>query len=282
MDLAQAVQANYLPESSRMSKASFQTSPLTEVICGITFDAPDFASVHFGLYWQSIQARYPSLPKDTQPIGEIPLLAIPPKLRRVWFESIDQAKVVQLQADKFLYNWRKVDQSVEYPHFQDVYQGFAAEWQHFEAWWRQLWQAQQAAPTFPGLDPIRAAQYELTYLNQIGHELGWHSAADTQRIFKFLAGNWGDFPLSQPNAHQFNLEFALPEGMGTLAISISQGIELANNQPVLICELTARSADAMRPIAGWFEAAHESMVQSFLHLLNEDVKTAWGFQWLAP
>ncbi len=282
MDLAQAVQANYLPESSRMSKASFQTSPLTEVICGITFDAPDFASVHFGLYWQSIQARYPSLPKDTQPIGEMPLLAIPPKLRRVWFESIDQAKVVQLQSDKFLYNWRKVSQTVEYPHFQDVYQGFSVEWQHFEDWWRQLWQAQQLAPTFPGLDPIKTTQYELTYLNQIGHEQGWDSSADTQRIFKFLAGNWSGFPLSQPQAHQFNLEFALPEGMGTLSISISQGIELESNLPVLICELTARSANTQLPIDHWFEAAHESMVQSFLHILNEDVKTAWGFTWLAP
>ncbi len=100
MDLAQAVQANYLPESSRMSKASFQTSPLTEVICGITFDAPDFASVHFGLYWQSIQARYPSLPKDTQPIGRFHYSPFPPNSAAFGLNRLIKPK---------LYNFRRTN-----------------------------------------------------------------------------------------------------------------------------------------------------------------------------
>ena len=47
-----------------MSIAKFTKSPLIEVVCGVEFNAPEFSSVHFGMYWQAIQERFPSSPLD--------------------------------------------------------------------------------------------------------------------------------------------------------------------------------------------------------------------------
>ncbi|MCU0548379.1 MAG: TIGR04255 family protein [Leptolyngbya sp. Prado105] len=250
---------------------------MTEVICGITFNAAEFSSVHFGLYWQTIQERFPLPPTDTYPIGEVPVLALTPKLRRVWFRSKDQHQFIQLQADKFLYNWRKSTATDQYTEFRDVYQGFQHEWRYFQKWWTDL--AQQHFVDTP-FNALEVAQYELTYLNHIDSSMGWSSSEDTQKIFGFLAWDWSSFPLGHPKTQQINLEFAIPEHMGMLSLVITPGVRTDDNFPVLICELTARSFDASQPFDQWFHFAHQSVVQSFVNLLQEDIKEAWGFKWL--
>lgn len=265
---------------SQISKASFEKAPLTEVICGITFNTAEFSSVHFGLYWQSIQERFPLLPTDTYPIGEISVLAITPKLRRVWFRSKDQHKFIQLQSDKFLYNWRKSAATDQYTDFDDVYQGFHQEWQHFQQWWTDLAQQFQLVSAFPPLNLLETVQYELTYLNHIDSSMGWKSSEDTQKIFGFLGWEWSSFPLNQPTTQQINFEFALPHKMGTLSLIITPGMRSEDNSLVLVCELTARSFDTKISTDEWFQVAHEYVVQSFVNLLQEDIKETWGFRWL--
>ncbi len=266
-----------------MSTASFEKAPLIEVICGITFNAPEFSSVHFGLYWQSIKDRYPSLPMDTHPVGEVQLLALLPKLRRVWFKSPDERNFIQLQADKFLYNWRKSATDEEYTHSQSVYEGFQAEWMHFYQWWTSLEQEQQKDElnVFPvSFSRIEPTQYELTYLNHMDARLGWHSSEDTPKIFSFLEYDWPSSPLGQPKANNISLEFDLPDPLGTLTMVIAQGMRLDDNTPILICELTARSLGARIPFNGWFEDTHEFVVQTFISLLREEIKEEWGLKWL--
>jgi uncharacterized protein (TIGR04255 family) len=141
-----------------MSKADFTRSPLTEVVCGVEFNAPGFSSVHFGLYWESIRSQFPNPPLDRPPIAPVELLAVLPRLRRVWFESEDKHQLIQLQEDRFHYNWRLQNSSRSYPHFQEVYQGFKQQWESFNDWWLKI--------NDNGF-PIERVRYELTYLNQL-------------------------------------------------------------------------------------------------------------------
>jgi uncharacterized protein (TIGR04255 family) len=266
-----------------MLKAIFQKAPLTEVICGVEFNAPDFSSVHFGMYWQEIRERFPTFPTDRPPIGEIPVLPFLPKLRRVWFQSADKQKLIQLQADKFLYNWRKLDENDQYPHFQEVYQAFEGEWQKFQTWWSDIQKSNPPSfsePEFQSflrfLQPIR---YELTYINQIDVSLGWSNPGEHQKVFNFIGRSWESCTLGQPALQNTNLEFVLPNGLGTLSVVVSQAMKL-DETPLLFCELTARSPDARVELSRWFEAAHQNVVQTFIDLLQEDIKKIWGLQWL--
>jgi uncharacterized protein (TIGR04255 family) len=246
-----------------MTIAKFTKSPLTEVVCGVEFIAPDFSAIHFGLYWQTIRERFPVPPQDLPPIGDIDLLPILPKLRRVWFESADKQQLIQLQANRFHYNWRRQNESDKYPHFEEIYPKFEQEWQIFQNWWLGL-----------GGLPLQVKRYELTYLNQIDKAFGWNNPGDTSKFFTFAGKEWNGF-LDKPSINSSELEFILPDNLGALSVSLNQRLRI-----LMFFELTSRSTDANCQITNWFNAAHEYTVKAFLDLIQEDIKNEWGFQWL--
>ncbi|ELS32513.1 MULTISPECIES: TIGR04255 family protein [Pseudanabaena] len=252
-----------------MLRAKFAKSPLTEVICGVEFNATEFSSVHFGLYWQTIRNKFPNPPLDRPPIGTIEFLSILPNLRRVWFESEDRRQLIQLQANRFHYNWRRQDEEDQYPHFQEIYPRFAQEWQDFQDWWIST----ESSP----LQPIR---YELSYINQIDQAFGWNSVSDHQKIFKFLANRFDDLSL-KTRVFDFNLELELKENNGKLSVRLHQGVKPNDNLPVIILELTASTIGINATDSQtWFDLAHKSTVETFLSLVTDEIKKEWGFKWL--
>lgn len=246
------------------SVARFDKAPLSEVVCGVGFNAPDFSSIHFGLYWQSIRDRFPAPPLDKPPIGGIEIMASIPRLRRVWFESADRRRLIQLQADRFHYNWRRLSEQDEYPHFDVLYPHFEKEWNAFQEWWIELDKL-----------PIQPIHYELTYLNQIDSEFGWRSPRDTPKIFSLSL----PYSLLQLDSHDFNMVFSLPNEQGSLTMQLNQVKRLEDHSNMLILELTARSIDCNTPISSWFSNSHEDIVRTFVELLSDTAKEAWGLTW---
>lgn len=269
-----------------MLKAVFEKAPLTEVVCGVEFNAPNFSSVHFGMYWQEILERFPQFPIDRPPVGNAPILALMPQLRRIWFQSEDAKKLVQLQSDRFLYNWRKLAAEDRYPHFQEVYQEFESEWQTFQSWWSEIGKRQSHSLGNPEIEGmLRALQplrYELTYVNQIDGKFGWSSPSDYHKIFNFAGRDWRNSAIGEPVLQTTNLEFVLPNESGTISVIVSQAERIEDERTVqlLFCELTARSPDARVDVKKWFEAANRNIVQTFIDLLHDDIKQEWGLRWL--
>jgi uncharacterized protein (TIGR04255 family) len=251
-----------------MSIAEFEKEPLTEVVFGVEFNALEFSSVHFGLYWQTICHRYPSKPIDRPPIGEIELFSILPKLRRIWFESEDRKQLIQVQPNRFHYNWRRQSHKEKYPHYAEIYPKFIEEWNHFQAWWT-------ATDELP-LQPIR---YELTYINKMDEYFGWNSAKDYPKIFSIIDQHWHDLPLP-PNSLNLNLGLNLANNQGTLTVAIDQGINPKDNKAAVFLNLTASHDDTSIDIEQWFETAHQSIVEVFLSLVKSDIQKDWGIQWL--
>jgi uncharacterized protein (TIGR04255 family) len=250
-----------------MSVAEFSKEPLTEVVFGVEFNALEFSSVHFGLYWQMIREKFPNQPLDRPPIGEIELLSILPKLRRVWFESEDKKQLIQLQSNRFHYNWRRQSDTENYPHYEEIYPQFIEEWNRFQDWWLKT----EGSP----LQPIR---YELTYLNQINDYFDWNDPSDYSKVFT-IGQSWNSLSLPL-NLVNLNLGFNLANNQGSLALSCDQGINPKDNKSGVILNLTASHTDTSIDIEQWFETAHQSIVEMFLSLINSDIKEAWGFKWL--
>jgi uncharacterized protein (TIGR04255 family) len=251
-----------------MSVAEFAKEPLTEVVFGVEFNALDFSSVHFGLYWKAIEERFPTKPLDRPPVGKVELFNILPKLRRVWFESEDKKQLIQLQANRFHYNWRRQSQNDEYPHYADVYPRFIEEWTRFKNWW--------AATEGTPLQPVR---YELTYLNQIDENFGWSGEGDYHKVFSIVGQPLNELPV-KPSAFNCSMGFILPEEQGDLTVRIDQGVKPKDGSQVVILNLTASHGDTDADIGEWFEAAHKSIVNTFLSLISQEAKDQWGFKWL--
>jgi uncharacterized protein (TIGR04255 family) len=253
-----------------MSTPKFTKSPLTEVVCGVEFNAPEFSSVHFGLYWQTIKDRFPSIPLDRPPIGEVEILPILPSLRRVWFESSDRKQLIQLQSNRFHYNWRSRNKADEYPHFKEIYPKFEQEWQHFQTWWQQ-----QNSDNLP----LESICYELTYLNHIDKDFGWNEPKDNHKIFTFVGKDWSG-SLKNPIIFNAEVAFEISDKIGNLVVRLDQKVRVEDDSNVLFFELTARSVDTKLDIREWFDLAHKYTVDAFLELIQEDAKKEWGLTWL--
>jgi len=64
-----------------------------------------------------------------------------------------------------------------------------------------------------------------------------------------------------------------------LVVNLNQGIRPQDNMPVIILNLTASSTNTSMDIKKWFDLAHQSTVQLFLSLINQEIRQEWGFKW---
>ncbi|GAB4568134.1 MAG: hypothetical protein Tsb0020_21230 [Haliangiales bacterium] len=115
--------------------------PIEEVVCGFVFASQPVDTMDFGVYWESRRREFPS--HEVQPaildggavlqMGALPM--------RSWLVSNDGSRVLQLQHDRFLMNWKKRDG--EYPRFRDhnnrhgLRSQAIEEFEQFAAWLTQ-------------------------------------------------------------------------------------------------------------------------------------------------
>lgn len=140
-----------------------------EVVLGVQFDAiRELRQSHFGLVWERLRAGYPRttdhsrietalLAVDAEGSGPSFLLEMldSPPTHRSWFLSEDEERLVQIQDDRVVHNWRH--RGGPYPRFEPLRDQF---WAAFEAYRSALAEVGIVAP--------QPRQVEVTYINWIG------------------------------------------------------------------------------------------------------------------
>ena len=100
---------------------TFSHPPIVEVVCGVVFDATPLNVLHWGVYWDSRREAFPKTTLQPAIIEGVGFsLGAPPM--RAWLESSDSSIVLQLQHDRFYFNWRAVGDAPDrsaYPRFRD-------------------------------------------------------------------------------------------------------------------------------------------------------------------
>jgi uncharacterized protein (TIGR04255 family) len=255
---------------------SYDQPPVTEVACSVLFNSIEgLLSPHIGLLWQRFQPEYPFC-DDVAPIaprieifGEqdiepmVELTNIPP-LPRVWLISNDGTRIIQIQRDRFVHNWRKISPESEYPRYGTLIKGFQEHLSNFDAF---LAEAE--------LKQVQPLQYELTYVNQIPQGDAWSNLEDIGKVFPDFA--WKANPqrfLSYPQSISWATVFELPDELGRLHASVKYAV--LNNYPSLLFELTVRgigSYTSREALQNWFDIAHEWIVYAFGDLTDEEIQT---------
>lgn len=147
---------------------NFSDPPVVEVVLGVQFEAiRELRQSHFGLIWERIRADYPRttdharletalLTIDTERTGpsfQLEMLDSPPT-HRSWFLSEDDERLVQVQDDRVVHNWRH--RGGPYPRFEPLRDQF---WAAFDAY--------RSALDGVGMGPPEPRQVEVTYINWI-------------------------------------------------------------------------------------------------------------------
>jgi len=184
---------------------------------------------------------------------------------RTWFETQDGNRLVQVQRDRFLHNWKKEKDSDKYPHYEYVIKNFETCFEIFEAFLHDH-----------GLGNVEPRQYELTYINHIFKGEGWDTLNDVGNIFQdFFRRKNGTRFLPEPEIIQWFTSFTLPNRTGRLHVSVRLGARKSDGRPTILLELTARgmSADQSREsMWSWFKTAHEWIVQGFSDVTTNEIQ----------
>jgi uncharacterized protein (TIGR04255 family) len=261
------------------SLPEYDNPPVIEVVCGVLFKPIEtLLAPHLGLLWEKFKPEYSEC-KETDPL--VPVIErfdeVPggkfkiseelrlPMLPRIWFVQASGNGIIQVQRDRFLYNWRKVQLEDEYPRYHTVIQKFRDHLSVFQA---VLYEAK--------LGTIEPLQYEMTYVNHIPQGEGWETPSDIGNIFPDSTWKVNEQRfLADPEGFNLRTSFALPEHSGRLHLTIRNAIRRNDGHPIFLFELLVRGIGnytSLEAIWSWFDQAHEWIVQGFTDLTSSKIQ----------
>src|SRR5207249_11511395 len=131
-------------------------------------------------------------------------------LPRVWFISNGDNELIQLQLDRFYYNWRR--RGDEYPRYPSIIEKFERGKSDLEAFTSEL-----------ALGTIKPLECELTYINHIPRGQGWENTDDLAKLFRDFTWQKKKHQfLPNPGTIAWQVRFELPEGKGWLNVKLNQ------------------------------------------------------------
>lgn len=255
----------------------YEHPPVSEVAFGALFQpVAGLVLPHLGAFWATLTKEFPRAEEAPPLLPLVEVFGSEPAtidlglsdlpLPRIWLVQADGRGLVQLQKNRFHFNWRKQEEGDEYPRFPAVSARF------FELF--DLYSNFLESQGLSGPDPI---QYELSYINTIPLSEDLEMNLAVHQILRDFEWSAGERFL--PSADQFSWElgFAFPDQSGRLHCIARTGRFRLTGKPVLSLELTARGMpteaglDDMRQ---WFDVAHEWVVHGFTDLTTPEAQDA--------
>ncbi len=254
----------------------YRSPPINEVVIGGQYVGLPITGAHVGRFWERVLDQYPRV--EEQPSLEQPIETLAPRRSgaqlqfsmephqsRHWLISANDAELLQIQPDRFLFNWRARPDAGEYPHFEIIHEKFR---QGFEAWRK-----------FIGLE-LRLTQWEVTYVNRIG---AGDQPPDLGGILSFIGPQLQEAIGGPPEAARFDAQLLLRSSDGD---NWARGYVSAKNgfgprrEPLVLLELTVRGP---QPSSGGAQAmydrqfqAREWIVRAFDKLTTDEQHKIWG------
>lgn len=249
---------------------SFARPPVVEVAVGVNFlQLPGLTAlplVDLARTWESrfpIRQEQPALPPVFTASGAAGFQLGPPPMR-LWLTTSDGSVLLQIQRDRLLLNWRKLDGAPDYPRYQRLRDEFSECWEHLAA---QVAEHQE----YGVLQPASA---EVTFFNHIPVA----GPADLGRILEPFKSGWA--PVGRHVATSLQIEEQVVNGDGNVCGQLAIGAVYRTGG--LQLELTSRvsldgfSSDSS--ILGPLDIAHAAVVNGFDAITTTQAHEVWGKQ----
>ncbi|MBF0271622.1 MAG: TIGR04255 family protein [Magnetococcales bacterium] len=253
-----------------------RNAPLKEMVLGVAFDpVKDFKSVHYGLFWNRIREKFP-LCQDAPPLapsgrdGSVSIHLTPVSLPRVWYINQAEDRLLQIQADRFLVNWRKNERSEVYVGYEACLGWFLEDWNLFQQWLVE-----------EGLGEVKLQQLELSYINQVSREEMDREMRRLGDVFPVV--RLSDWPVESalPVPENFACQFRIvaPDRSGEMLIKLATAVRHVDQMPLIQV-----SFHVTVPIVGTdpdllkeqFDAAHHWINFAFKKMISDSAReTIW-------
>lgn len=266
-------------------RPKFSDPPLIERAITISFEPiEDFTIGHYGLFWQEILADFPI--SETQPLvrsevekfgGFQPtttIIQLLPEdtLPRAFFRNPDRGELIQLQSDRFSFNWIKAGDNDVYPHSEATIDQFEQLLNRFEAFLARY-----------KLGPIATIQCEITNVNVIpvsdfGGSFAAPGAVKIPAVFSdetFLR------PESAALATRHLILADDGAAIGRVHMNAQPSLRISDGEEVYRLDITARGAPLAPDRNGtlaFLEIAVSAVNAVFLATVTDNARQLWGEQ----
>jgi len=254
---------------------------VAEAVLGIQFAPLDKMRItDFGLFWQHVKKDFPQVQERDRlvPTVELKGQTIPEvgwrlsnvvELPRVWFVGElpgGGRHFIQLQPDRYLYNWHATGGAAPYPSFENNSRSFFSYLDTF---------AKYIADA--NLGEMQVDQCELTYVNHIGLDKGLDLSEMAAKAFTTF-GTKAPIP-GYSDRFSFNVSSWLDDLNGRLHATLQPAQNMETREIILDFRLTARGAPAGSKgtqLADWLNQAHYFVIDSFKSLTTPEMHKRWG------
>jgi len=268
--------------NQKKSLPKFKDPPVIETVLDVHFALLEqFSIPHFGLYWDKIRDKYPVISVhpplsivtdqsvlEKKSLGQPKVKFISGDHVRCWFIDKEQNHLIQVQKDRFIFNWRKVTGTELYPSFDKFKPKFKTEWTKFCSFLDS-----------EGIPTPQVKQCEVTYVNhfEIGRET--NSFGEIAKVMNLWKSQKSDSFLPNPDIVRFNTSFSFPDKKGKLHISLEPTLRGRDAKEIIQLRLIARGqpqSSNLEDILAWFEIGHEWIVKGFTDLTTSEMHKLWG------
>jgi len=258
----------------------FDKPPVSEVAMSVSFKPlSGWSSLQAGLFWSTVRKKYPQT--ETHPPIAVPVekfgddqwitpgvaFGFEADLARFWFLTDDGTRLMQLQRDHFVINWRKVRGDEAYPRYaKEMRPRFEEEWALFAGFVDEaIGQA---------VEPV---QCELTYVNDVFRGEGWDNFEDALTLFSWWKDTERKF-LPPASSMSVAIAFDYPDKKGRLHIDSRHVRRLTDSKEAYQIKLFARGAPrsgSTNHLLAWMDEAHEWIVKGFADVTSERAHGLW-------
>jgi uncharacterized protein (TIGR04255 family) len=239
---------------------------------------------HFGLFWDRVRRDYPRF-EVQQPVtnvtehfgpGALParhlafaFLELPDI--RCWYLDESGNRLVQVQRDRFVHNWRKQTGNEPYPRYPELRDRLAHEWSRFCDFLRS-----------EKLNAPQINQCEVVYVNNIEYGTGWDGYGELDRVIAALSTPKAKNKfLPTPERIVMNVTYPIEINAGRLYVSFNPVVRTRDGKEVLQMTLTARGApksSSEEDVFAWLDNGRKWVVRGFADFTTDTMHKVWGKQ----
>lgn len=266
---------------------NFDRPPLNEVVLSLQSElVKGFTTPYLGLFWSRIRDSYPETqtqppldpvveqfegapkPASVMPFRVLETIETP----RCWFLTRGGQQLVQLQQDRLILNWRRIEAGDVYPRYERLRP--------------ELERVANELVLFlekEGIGSVVPNQCEVSYINHI-EAAEWAQRGELHRVLSFW-GRISETGLPDPEDATAALRFVIDEGgrkLGRLHVSVKSAARRSDGKPVLVLELTARGKPLSTDLKGalqFMDRGRDWIHKAFLALTSREAqRDLWGLR----
>ena len=252
------------------SNIKFQNPPVIEVAFQVMF--PTLAGIgtpHFGAFWSSIRDEFSTIQAAAR-LGPVEFSGIQGAFpeNRLWLVHKSGETLIQLQDNRFLFNWRQTGEDFAYPGYEELYPEFSSYLQKFCEFL-----AEENSP----IDAFKG--FELHYVNHIYLGDSIKKWEDAGNAISLLEKATPVQKLSPLTSVRFNTTSKILDSDDVLHVGIESRSHNETKKELLNFEIRVSAVrESLKPdsLAAEFSKAHDKILMAFLDISTTKSKRSWG------